>query len=169
MLKVDAAHIRLHMPVVGVHAEEAGPEERLVVAYGIERCHHRVDVAMIGKHRHVDRRAERPFNLLGRAAALLHHPVALALPHGTVHDLLHLGGREVLGKWRVGLRLVLLIKYRLEVAGHMAIDRLLGILLHLVVDGGVDLQSIGIDVVERAILLRVFLAPTAQRICGKGY
>ena len=46
----------------------------------------------------------------------------------------------------------------------MPINGILGILLHTTVDRGVHLQTIGIDVVGLAILLRIFVTPSVKRV-----
>jgi len=46
----------------------------------------------------------------------------------------------------------------------MTIYRLLGIALHSRVDCRVNPQAIGIDIIERAIFLGIFLTPSTQRV-----
>ena len=51
----------------------------------------------------------------------------------------------------------------------MPVNGILGILLHTTVDRGVHLQTIGIDVVGLAILLRIFVTPSVKRVVNPSY
>ena len=46
----------------------------------------------------------------------------------------------------------------------MLADGILGILLHTGVDGGIYLQSVGIDIIWRTVLLGVLVAPSIKGV-----
>ena len=46
----------------------------------------------------------------------------------------------------------------------MLIDCLFGILLHARIDGGVDLQTVGVEVIRLTVLAMVLVAPTIERV-----
>ena len=46
----------------------------------------------------------------------------------------------------------------------MLINSLFGILLHARIDGGVDLQTVGVEVIRLAVLAMVLVAPTIERV-----
>ena len=72
MTVIDTPDVGLHVACLGIHAHEAGAQERLVVADAVERRHHRVLVAFQGIDRHLDRLVECCFNLGIRVPGLLH-------------------------------------------------------------------------------------------------
>ena len=85
--------------------------------------------------------------------------------HGAIEDLLALllgdGGRE----GSVGAVALLSEEGGLQVAPEVFGHGLLGVLLHAGVDGGVDLKSIGVEVVGFAVGLLVFVAPAIEWVC----
>ena len=167
--KVDAAHISLHLSRVSIHAHEAGAKELLVITDRVDRCHHSVHIAVVGEDRHVYRRVEGTVDLFLRGTVLLHRDISLTLSHGTGHDGVDLLLREVAAERGVGtLRRVLFVEGGLKELRHMPVDRLLGIALHTRVDGRMDTQAVGIDIIEGAVFLRVLLAPSAERVGSEG-
>ena len=166
---VETAHIGFHGSRLGIHAHEARTQETLVVAYGVERTHQGVDVAMIGKDGHLHLLSEGVVYLLGRIACRLHGAVALALGDGSVQDGAYLIGRQLVGEGSTGLGLVLTVEGGLQIACHMLVDCLLGIFLHTAVYRGEHSQTVGIDVIGGAVLLEVLVAPAIEGICVPGY
>ena len=106
-------------------------------------------------------------DLLGRGSRFPHIAVALTLPDRPSDDLPHLLRGQFTGEGRIGFLAVLSVEGRLQELRHMAIDALLGIALHPRVDGSEDLQAIGIYIVERTVLLGVFLAPSTEWVRGE--
>ena len=47
----------------------------------------------------------------------------------------------------------------------MFFDSILSVLLHMRIDGGINLQTIRVDIITRAVFLFIFGAPAVQRIC----
>ena len=74
----------------------------------------------------------------------------------------------VAGVWGVAAA-TLLAEEDLLKSTHMLLDGILGILLHARVDGGVDLEAVGIDVVFGPVGLGVFLDPSEKGIFLPGY
>ena len=169
MCIVETAHIGFHGSRLGIHAHEARTQETLVVAYGVERTHQGVDVAMIGKDGHLHLLSEGVVYLLGRIACRLHGAVALALGDGSVQDGAYLIGRQLVGEGSTGLGLVLTVEGGLQIACHMLVDCLLGIFLHTAVYRGEHSQAVGIDVIGCAVLLEVLVAPAIEGISVPSY
>ena len=115
---------------MGIHAHEARTQEAFVITDGIDWRHHRIDVTMIGKHGHVDRRVESPMYLFLRGSCLFHRDIAGALRNGPFHDLVDLTLREIAAEGSIALASVLLVEGRLQKTGHVTIHRFLGIALH---------------------------------------
>ena len=124
---------------------------------------------MVGEYGHVRWGAEGAAYLLVRGSGGAHGAVALALLYGALHDLVDLLLRECVGEGSVGLGAVFLGELALQVAGDVSVDCLFGVALHARVDGGVDLESVGVQVVGLAVLLEVLVAPAVERVVDPGY
>ena len=130
-----------------VDGDEGRAEEFLVVANGIKRSHDRVHAAVNRIDRHVDRRVETAFDFFFRSPFGTEESVAVALPHGfikTPFDDFGFNG-NVIGE--VGVTSFFSLKERLEIASHLSQHRLLGVTLHSGVECGVNLQTVGVDVI----------------------
>ena len=159
---VQSSHIRLHGTRLRVHAHETAAQESLVIADGIQRTHHRVDISVIGEHGHRNLLPEGCMDFVSRESILLHLAIALALGHAAVQYHLNLLRRQLVAVWRTRLACHLLAEGWLQIACHMLIHGLFGISLHAAVDGGKHLQSVAVDIVWRTILLIVLVAPAKQ-------
>ena len=164
MCVVESAYVCLHRSRLRIHTHKASTQIRLHIAYAVYRCHHGVDIAMIGEESHLCRRMERAVNFFIACARSFQCSIAFALKHSTFHNLVNLFLCQCGGKRSVRFALLLLEELRLQVASHMSINCLFGIALHTRVDGGVHLQAVGIEIVRRAVLLAIFVAPSVERI-----
>ena len=90
--------------------------------------------------------------------------VAVAPPAGLVHQGLGHLGRHVAGERAVALAPQLAVECFLEIASHVLGHSLLGVLLHLVVDGGIDAQAVPVEVVGGAVALLVLVQPAVDRV-----
>ena len=59
-----------------------------------------------------------------------------------------------------------IVEITLECVFQIVAYGLLGIFLHLRVDGGVNLQTVFIDIIRSAVGFQIAVAPAAQRVCG---
>ena len=119
---------------------------------------------MVGEDAHLCWCVERFVYLVVRSSLLLHHTPSLALLHRSSHYVVILLRRQVAGVGRVALAAVLAVEGRLQIFHHMFVNSFLGIALHTRVDSGINLQSVGIDVVCLSVLLRVLVAPSVERV-----
>ena len=147
---VRAAHIGLDITRLRLHGHESAAEYGFVVADGVVRGHRGVCVALgvPGEHPHFDRLAELGVYLLVALAGLVLQAVTVAPAARLLHQGLHCLAVHVIGERLVLLPLHLPVETLLEILAQMLGDRLLGILLHLGVDGGVDAQSVTVKVVS---------------------
>ena len=165
---VQSANVSLDGSRPRIHAHESAAEESLVVSYGVERTHQRVNVAMICEDGHLGLLPEGYLDILRRISRCLHVAVALALHNAAVEDGAYLLGRQLVAVGGARLGTVLLVKGWLQIARHMLVDGLLGIALHTAVDGGEHLQAVGIDIIVGAVLLVVLVAPSVERVAVPG-
>ena len=167
---VGTAHVGADVARARFDGHEGRPEEGLVVPDGVVRGHERIDIARLlpgeQAHGHLLREALR--NLRVGVARGLHHPVAVApaagLVHGDVHHLLV----GVVRERRVPAGADLLPEGLLEVLAQVLDDRLLGVALHLVVDGGIDAEAVPVQVIRRTVALEVLVQPAIQGVVGPG-
>ena len=162
--EIETTDVSFHMTGLRVHAHEARTQERLVVANGVHRRHYRVLIATIAEHGHIDLLVERLANLLVGSAGSLHGTITLTLLHRPIENLAHLCRREFAGERCIGLGSHALIERRLQELHHVLIDSLFGILLHARIDGGVDLQTVSVEVIRFAVLAMVLVAPAIERV-----
>ena len=157
------------MPAAGIDRHHARAQQGLAITYGVHRRHRRVEGPVPREEAHRHRCRERGFDFGIVGIVGFQHPIPLALLLGPCHDGSHLIGGEVLGKRPVWLIFCLGFETRLEIAAQMLGDGLFGISLHAGVDGGVDFESVGIEIIRRSVGLVVFVAPAIKRIGGPGY
>ena len=169
MLKINSAHVGFDLPRVRIHAHKTGSEERLVIADGVERRHSGVNLAVVSKHRHVDRCMEGAPDFSIRSPFFLHHAVTLALRNRPRHNLLHLPCTEPAAERTVRLARILLIKLLLQIPGYVAVDSLFGISLHARINGSVNLQTVSVYIIRRSVALRILFTPAAKRVGGERY
>ena len=113
MRKVHSANVSLYQSVLRIHAHEACSQERLVVTDTIQRRHHSIYVAMVGKHGHVGWCSEGFAYFFFRVSSRFHVAITVALGYRTVQNGAHLGCCELVGKGRIGLHTVLFREGRL--------------------------------------------------------
>ena len=165
---VRTAHVGLYMSGTRFNGHEGRPEEGLVVADGVVRCHEGISISRLvpGEDPHLYRFREAFFNFGIGMAGGLHHactvaPAAGLLKGGFNHLLVRIGREgSVLAVFEFpeeGL---------LQVLAQMFGDGFLGIALHLIIDGGVDAQAVPVQVVLRAVALGVLVQPAVQRVVG---
>ena len=167
---VGAAHVGADVARTRLDGHEGRPEEGLVVADGVVRGHERIDIARLlpgeQAHGHFLREALRDLRV--GIARGLHHPVAVApaagLVHGDVHHLLV----RIVRERRMLAGADLLPEGLLQVLAQVLDDRLLGVALHLVVDGGIDAEAVLVQVIRRTVALEVLVQPAVQRVVGPG-
>ena len=164
MAEVHATHVGFDVTVLRTHAHESAPEERLVVAYRVERRHDGVYLAMIGEYVHFRLGSERLHDFLLAVAGSLHDAVALALAHGAHQYLVYLLYRQTAREGCRPASPLFLGKCRLQELCHMLLDSLLGISLHPGIYGGVDLQTVSIEVVRLTVFFSVLVTPSVQRV-----
>ena len=87
---IETSDISFHITIARIDRNQTGSEEGLVIANGIERCHDRIDIAMVGVDRHGSQGAKGIVNVFLRCARCLHRLISFALAHGSVEDALHL-------------------------------------------------------------------------------
>ena len=128
--------------------------------------HGGVDVSLIVpcEHPHPRRLAELGVDLGVALAGAVLQTVAVAPATRLLHQ--HLGRLVVdaVGEGLVALPAHLLVEEVLQVASEVFVDRLLGVLLHLVVDGGVDAQPVAVKVIARAVGLPVLVEPSVYGV-----
>ena len=73
-------------------------------------------------------------------------------------------GRNGGGVGSVPVVSLLLVEERLQLSGDVFGDGLFGILLHAAVDGGVYLESVGVDVVRTSLAVQVLVAPSVDGV-----
>ena len=164
-------HICFHMAGSGIHRHHTGAQYRLHIKYRVERRHRGIDTAIVAEYAHIGLFVEILHYLLLAQAGYAEHASAFALRDGILYKLCFQVGREfggIIAVW-VAISATLFDKTLLQVAPQVVANSIFGILLHVRVDGGVNLQPIGIDVVFRAIGLTHFLAPTVKRIGFPSY
>ncbi len=160
---VRPADIGFDMTGARLHRHESGPEQGFIVPNGVIRRHGRVNVAflVIGEDAHLDRNRECLENLRLVLPLLFQHPVAVApaarLPHDTVPRLLV----DVIRERLVRLALQIIFEILLQIPDPFR-NGLLGIFLHLVINGSVHTESVLVEVVAGAVGLPVLLQPTVQ-------
>ena len=163
---VGSADIGLHVSGARLYRHESASEYGLVVAYGVVGGHGGVDVSLVVpcEHPHPRRLAELGVDLGVALAGAVLQTVAVAPATRLLHQ--HLGRLVVdaVGEGLVALPAHLLVEEVLQVASEVFVDRLLGVLLHLVVDGGVDAQSVAVKVVARAVGLPVLVEPSVYGV-----
>ena len=135
----------------------------LVPADRVHRRHGGVYQAVVGEHAHRYLRVEYLLDLILAHALFLESTIAVGLTHGAIHDSIDIFRRQVLGERRIRF-LSFLVEESLLQCLHMFAHSLFGILLHTRVDGGIDAQTILVEVVRCAIRLVVLLAETIERI-----
>ena len=143
---IEASYISFHVTIARIDRNQTGSEEGLVIANGIERCHDRIDIAMVGVDRHGSQGAKGIVNFLLRCTCGLHCYIPFALTHGFIEDALHLFGGQT-GVEREVFIILPLVKLGLKSKCNVTVDRFLGIFLHARVDRGVNFQAVGVDVV----------------------
>ena len=93
-------------------------------------------------------------DLLVGSSCLFHKTIALRLLYGVFDEALHSGVTEFVGVGSVGAgagAAFLPLECGLEHAAEVFVDSFFGILLHPHVDGGVDPQSVGVEVVVASV------------------
>ena len=143
---IETSYISFHVTIARIDRNQTGSEEGLVIANGIERCHDRIDIAMVGVDRHGSQGAKGIVNVFLRCARCLHRLISFTLAHGFVEDALHLFGGQTGVEGEVFIVLPL-VKLGLKSKCNVTVDRFLGIFLHARVDCGVNFQAVGVDVV----------------------
>ena len=128
----------------------------------VARREDRVAFAAVGEDPRGAGRAEDAVDLGLAAPLLFEGAVAVGVAHRLPHDLLAFFGRRVLEE-HLG-RTVLGVHLGLDDRAQLFEHRLLGVLLHRGVDRGIDFQPVLVDVVGRAVGLRVLVAPAVDRV-----
>ena len=146
----------------GIHRHERGTQNLLVMQNRVARSHRSIAVALVGEDLHSARTLERGIDLLLGNARLVHLIVAIRVAHCVAQNALDVLFALVAEQHTRILHLT--IHSRLHVRGHMLQQSLLGIFLHRRVDRGIDLQTITIDVVVRAVSLLILLTPAVERV-----
>ena len=130
----------------------------------IPRRHQRIHRSVPTEDTHLDRLLELASDLLLFQSLLLQRPVTIGLVHGTHQHRIDLTRRHILREGSIAAPLFLLEEGWLQLLTHMIAHRLLGILLHPRINGGIDLQTIGIEVIKLAIRPFVLVAPAEHRV-----
>ena len=151
---------------MGLYGHETGAEYALAVADGIVRGHHGVHLALgiPGEKGHRHGLAELLEDLGVGEACLPAEAPAVAPAAGLVHHAVYGLLVHVVGERLVLLPLEFAVEILLEPAAEVGADGLHGILLHLVVDGGVDAQAVLVEVVARSVRLLVLVEPAVDRV-----
>ena len=160
---IETTHIGFDKPVARIDRHEPGTQKRFIIANRIEGRHHSVHIAVVSVDRHRCEGAERIVNFLFARAGGFHGLVAFALAHGTIEDALDLFRRET-GVEREILAILPAIELGLELQSDVIEHSFLSILLHTRIDGGVNLQAVGINIVVGAISFLVLFAPTVKGV-----
>ena len=166
---VRTSDVGLHVSRARLHRHEGRTENRLVVTDRIVRRHRSVGVTflIIGEHTHLHRSGERLEDLSLGQSLFLEGAVTVAPTSGLTHDPVPCLLVYVIGERLVGLAPQIPAEVSLKVADPLG-DSLLGIFLHLVVDGRVDPQTVPVKVILASVSLLVLLKPAIQVVRGPG-
>ena len=168
--EVGASHVGFHISGDRIHRHHGASQERLGVEQRVARGHGGFVVAVVTEQAHRGGRVEIAHNLLLALALLLEHTIAVGALDGIVDQRLLGRCREfgpVVGVGVLGATTLAQERW-LERLAHVLAHGLLGIGLHALVDGGVDFQSVAVDVVVRAIGLGVLVAPAVEWVAHPG-
>ncbi len=163
MGEIGASYIRLDMPRVRVHRHKTATQVVFQPAYRVHGRQNRIDHAIVREHLHLHRCIERLTNLCLALALLFHTPIAVGLTHGTRKNAIRFLLRYQPREGRIPLAFALTEETFLQVV-QVFCYRLLGIALHTGIDGGIDFQTILIDIVVRTVGFGILLAKTVQRV-----
>ena len=165
---VRAAHIRFHVACSGLNGHEGGAEEGLVVADGVVRGHGGVAVTGLvpGEHPHFHGLLEGCLNLCVRCAGSLHHAGAVAPFAGLFHGGFNHGFFCVRVEGRVPAVFEFTEESLLEVFAKVFGHGFLCVLLHLVVDGGINPEAVAVKVIWSAVALEVLVQPSVKGVVG---
>ena len=158
---VQAADISLHLARVRLDGDKAGLQEPLVVTDGIHRAHHRVDGAFPREDGHANGAVELGLDRVPAHAFVFQVAVAVGALHRSLQDMVDFVGSHI-GEGCVLLALPVVVEHGLQLAAHEFFDGFLGIALHARVDGGIDTQSVAVDIVRRAVGAEGVLSPLGQ-------
>ena len=161
---VGAADISLHMARVGVHTDKTRAQETFIILQRVQWRHQRIHLTVRCIDRHFRGDAEAEFNILLTIARMTHDGPTGALTDGALKVALRLLCGHVVGIRAVLQRRLLTGKNRLQSLHNMLLHRLFGIGLHAGIHRGIDLQTVGVDVVVIAVGVHVFVTPTVERI-----
>ena len=139
MVVIKATHISLDSARMRLHAYKPGTQEWFVITNAIHRRHHRINISLIRKYRHVSFGPEGTPNFLFWSTSSLHGAITFTLLHCLSHNALHLLRRKFICKRRIGLSAIFTCEQRLKILGNMTVDRILRILLHARIYGRVNL------------------------------
>ena len=160
--EIRAANIRLYVARARIHCNQRRTHNALVVEYRVARRHQRVALTLEGEDAHLALLVERGEYLLLAHTQLLVLAVSVRVLHCTLDDCLNLLLLQVLEQ---DTRVThLRIHTWLDNGLHLLLHGLLGVALHSGVDGGVDTQTITVDIIGRAIGLSVLVTPAVKRI-----
>ena len=147
---IQTTHVGLHMASVRLDRNQASLQEPLVVAYRIHRRHDRVDGAIPGENGHRHRTVKLSLDGVQWHTLILQDTITVGALHRSLKDMVDFVSRDV-GEWRILLAFPMLVEHRLQFLTHKLFDGFLGIMLHPRINGGVDAQTIAIDVVRLTV------------------
>ena len=168
---VRAADIGAHLAGTGFYCHKGRPEYGLVVLDGVVRSHERIRISFFvpGKYPHLYRLVELRENLSLAETRLALGAVAVAPLAGLGHKRL-IGGILYVVRERSPASVAQFpVECRLQIPSEVLADRLLGVALHVGVDGDIYLQAVAVQVVFFPRRLAVFGKPAEERVLAPAY
>ena len=161
IFEIRTAYIGLDMTRIRIHGHERTAHYLLVVQDGVAGRHQCIDLTFIGEDAHAYRSTEILLYLLPARPLLHQAAVTVGIAHGILDDAF---GRFVGGLDEETPRpLHLGIHARLN-GGELLAESLLGILLHVVTEGGIYLEAVAVDIVRGSVRLEVLATPAVNGI-----
>ena len=134
----------------------------LIISDGVIRCHYSIHLsfALPCEYPHRDCHGEGLEDFRIGRSRRLHPAIAVAVLSCPLHDSLNHLCLYLVIERRVSLPFDLAVKALLHITSDMLYDSLLGIPLHLRVDGCIDPEAVPVDVVLCSVRLHVLVYPT---------
>ena len=161
--EVGSSDIGFDMSRVWVHGHESAPEEVFLVSDAVEWCECGVDDALVGEDLHFLRCVEGVEDFLFGVSCFFHESVSFCLFDTSVHDVVDFCLFKVSGEGCCFAFLFFVEESLLEVL-HVLCDGVFGVFLHTGVDGGIDTESVVVDIIWCSVGFAVFLAESVEGI-----
>ena len=148
------------MTIVWVHCHKSSTEYSLDVKDRISRRHRNFSLSVPAPERHRDFMIEASRDFFIAKTFFFASSPSLTLAHSPTNDVFSFFYSQIFREWSCCSSLVLSFKCRLKHSAKMLLHGFLCVLLHGNIDRGMNLKSICIDVIVRAICLCILVTPT---------